>query len=261
GGDRRDPLRHRAHPGGAAGALAAPRAAGGAARRSRPRRCLVRAVACAAILLLPTLAHALTLDEAIAEAERRDPALRALAEEATALEGERRAAGRLLADDPEVELGAGVRFLDEGRVFEWEASVEQPLRLGGHGRARREAADAALARVAASRRERRVALQAEVRIAFTRVLAAREREAILREAAALAAEAARAADERFREGRIAKVERNGVVVEHARAARAAAEAAVETAVATAALRRLVGLEADAPVEIEGALVPAAPPAL
>lgn len=217
----------------------------------------MRAIAFLAALALPAVAPALTLDEAIETAFRNDPQLRALAAEREAVRLEERAANRILADNPELGLQGGGAWAGADNGFEYQVSIEQPLRLGGQGAARSAAVAAALERQAAAIRARRIALRAEVRAAWVRALAAREREALARDSAALATEAAEAAEQRLAEGRIRRIDRNAAVVEAARAGREAASAAIESAKAAAEVRRLLGLAADEPLELEGTLAPRA----
>ena len=65
------------------------------------------------------------------------------------------------------------------------------------------------------------------------------------------------AEQRLAEGRIRRIDRNAAVVEAARAGREAASAAIESAKAAAEVRRLLGLAADEPLELEGTLAPRA----
>ncbi|WP_373044020.1 TolC family protein [Vulgatibacter sp.] len=219
----------------------------------------MKALLLPALLLLPGAAQAIELREAIETALRNDPELRALDEEAAAAGQARNAAERLLARNPVLILEGGAAVGETDSGFEYAVALEQPLELAGQQGARRDAAMAAADRARLLREARRNVLAAEVRSAFARVLAARERKRVAEQSADLAGLGAEAAEQRYEAGKGARITRNAALVERGRAARELATAVVELDQALAAFRALLGPTAEANVLPEGELVRASFP--
>jgi cobalt-zinc-cadmium efflux system outer membrane protein len=145
----------------------------------------------------------LDLAMALALARRSNPALDAARRGIDEARGELTFARAILAENPELEVGAGPRFLDpgaSGNRFALEAGLSQRLEVAGQRghRTRR-----ARAQVAAAEAEVKVAARAldlVVAITYWQALAAGERARIAREHEGLARELFEIAAARFERG-------------------------------------------------------------
>lgn len=198
-------------------------------------------------------AEPLTSERAVELALERSPELAAVTADAAVARARLSGAEALFQGNPEVSAGAGPRRNGSSRSTDLEVSIAQRVEVFGQRGARIEAAlaerDAAMQRVAA----RRVALAAEVRSAFARVLAADRLVALAREDVAVARDAVRAAERRFELGGSTQLEVNAARAEGGRAARAVATATRRAAAARSELRVPLAMDAATPLELDGDL--------
>ncbi len=198
-------------------------------------------------------AEPLTSERAVELALERNPELAAVAADARAAGARLSGAELLLHSNPELSAGAGPRRNGAARSTDLEVSLSQRVEVFGQRGARIDVAqaerDAAEKRLAA----RRVAVAAEVRSAFARVLAADRLVALAREEIAVAREAVRAVERRLELGGTSQLEVNAARVEAGRAARAVAVATRRVSAARAELRTLLGSDAGTPFEVAGEL--------
>ena len=198
-------------------------------------------------------AEPLTSDRAVEFALERNPELAALAADVGAARARLSGAELPLQSNPEISAGAGPRRNGAAHSTDLEVSLSQRVEVFGQRGARIDVAQAE--RAAAEKRlaSRRVAVAAEVRSAFARVLAAERLVALAREDLAVARDAVRAVERRLELGGTSQLEVNAVRVEGGRAARSVAVATQRTAAARAELRTLLGSDAGAPLELAGEL--------
>jgi cobalt-zinc-cadmium efflux system outer membrane protein len=141
--------------------------------------------------------RSLRLDEALALARERAPALAAASARIDEARGRLVEASVLLRENPRVEAGAGHRS-SEGERLAAQAGVSQAFELGGQRGARIEAAEAGLARASAARDDSTRRVLRGVAAAFYRCLHAEEDVRMARGAEAIAGEVARIAERRYR---------------------------------------------------------------
>jgi cobalt-zinc-cadmium efflux system outer membrane protein len=208
-----------------------------------------------AVLCGATAARAepLTSDRAVEFALERNPELAALAADVGAARARLSGAELPLQSNPEISAGAGPRRNGAAHSTDLEVSLSQRVEVFGQRGARIDVAQAERATAEKRHASRRVAVAAEVRSAFARVLAADRLVALAREDLAVARDAVRAAERRFELGGTSQLEVNAVRVEGGRAARSVAVATQRTAAVRAELRTLLGSDAGAPLELAGEL--------
>lgn len=205
-----------------------------------------------AVLVVPAMAHAqapLTLEAAIARAERANPALRAGLNEAAAQDGAVAQAGAV--PNPELSL------LREGQDRDTRTStvtLSIPIELGGKRAARIEAATRERQLALIEAEALRVTLRADTVAAFHDVHAAQERLRMAGEMAALAASATHAAARRVEAGKVSPVDATRARVAEANARIDALHAARDLETARTRLAALWGGD-GAGIEI---VAPAAP---
>jgi cobalt-zinc-cadmium efflux system outer membrane protein len=201
-------------------------------------------------------ARVLTLEEAMAIARDQGRTVilaRGRIEEARARQAQ---AGRRFQENPVLETTGGYRRISGSDFFDFDATVTQGLYAGRRRSARVTGAQAALERTEAELSEARRLLLRDVRTMFARLVAAKDRTALLaknREAA----EALQAATERryeAGEGTALELNRARIAAASARVEAGAAEALADTELA--GLKGLLGLAE--PVEIQGDLAPRPP---
>jgi len=198
-------------------------------------------------------ADPLTTDRAVELALGRNPELAALAADLGAVRARLGGAELPVQSNPELSAGAGPRRDGVAHSTDVEVSLSQRIEVFGQRGARIDAARAE--REAAEKRlaSRRVAVAAEVRSAFARVLAADQLVALAREDQAVARDAVRAVERRFELGGVSQLDVNAARAEGGRAARAVAVATRRAAAARAELRTLLGSDPGAPLELAGEL--------
>jgi len=198
-------------------------------------------------------AEPLTSERAVELALERNPELAAVAADAGAARARLSGAELLLQSNPELSAGAGPRRNGAARSTDLEVSLSQRVEVFGQRGARIDVAQAE--RDAAEKRlaSQRIAVAAEVRSAFARVLAADRLVALAREELAVARDAVRGVERRLELGGISQLEVNAARAEGGRAARAVAVVTRRAAAARAELRTLLGSDAGAPLELAGDL--------
>ena len=214
------------------------------------RIALLLALACP----LAAMAAPLTLEEAWRQAEQANPALRAAHAEVAAAQAAADEAAVPLNSNPQLSLERRQRSPAIGdSQREWSAGIAQTFEIAGQPRARREAAQAALAASQSELAETERHLRAEVERAFVRVLSLQLRLAAERQAARLVADAEKLAQKRVAAGEDSRLDGNLAKVEAERAGNQAAQFAERLTEARAALAALLFLPPDALPEAAGEL--------
>ncbi|QRN94733.1 TolC family protein [Archangium violaceum] len=217
------------------------------------------ALGLAAVLLWPRPGAAqpsseLTLEEVLALARQRAPALLEAAGRVAEARGPVAGASPLLNGNPTLEVEAGPRTLATGeRAPDVSVGLTQPVELGGKRGARLEAARAGLARETAHQRDTERRVLGEVAGTFLRALHARERLRLAREAEAAARDVSQSTQRRFEAGDVPVVDVNVARVALARARADAASAEGDEAALLGELSGLLGLSAEAPLGVRGDL--------
>jgi cobalt-zinc-cadmium efflux system outer membrane protein len=194
-----------------------------------------------------------TLDQALARARERAPALvaaRAQVDEARArLVG----ASVLLHDNPVVDGAAGPHQNGSGFLTDYEVGVSQTFEVAGQRGARMDGAEAGVARELAATDDATRRVLRDTAAAFLRGLYAAEQLRLAEAAQALAVETRQLAERRHQAGDIAVLDVN---VATAAQARARADVEGRRAAQTAALgelRLLLGMAAHEPLALRGDL--------
>jgi len=212
------------------------------------------------LLLTASPAHAqpaLTREQALVLALEQSPRLIPFQGEVAAARARLEGARLLFQENPQLSVAAGPRLVPEARTLEGSVALSQPIDVLTRG-PRIDMAQASLQAAEARLEARRVELAAEVRQAFGRALAATQRAELGEEAYTLAQQAVQTAEERLRAGAASRLEVNTARVEVGRAARERVLLRQQHAAALGELRLLLGLPEDAPLALEGPLVPAPP---
>lgn len=195
----------------------------------------------------------LTLDQALARARERAPAIAAAKRVIDEARGRLVGASVLLRDNPEIDGAAGARMTDSGNLLEGSVAVRQVFELGGRRSARMAAAGAAVDRETANSADVTRRVLRDTAIAFTDALYADQRERVAQEAVAMAEETHRVAQRRHEAGDVGPLDVN---VASAALARARSEVLAEKAGADralGALRVALAMEAGEPLLIRGDL--------
>lgn len=219
---------------------------------------LIRAASAAVLWCLwPNIALAqerpITLEDALALARQRAPAILAAKAQIDEARGRLVGASVLLRRSPELEAAAGPRFAKGGTIADVDVGLRQTFELGGQRGARVAGAEADLARSVASSDNTTRRLLRDVAIAFYRALFARERARVAKAAEGVAVEVVRIAEKRQQAGDVAALDVN---VARAAFGRAKSESRTATATLQATLgelRLLLGLESEAPLDVRGDL--------
>jgi cobalt-zinc-cadmium efflux system outer membrane protein len=221
-------------------------------------RLAVAAFGLAAALLWPRLGAAqpseITLEEALALARQRAPALLDAAGRVAEAQGPLVGASSLLRDNPTLEAEAGPRSLSSGgRGVDIAVGLSQPFELGGKRGARLESARAGLARETAHQRDTERRVLGEVAAAFLRTLHAQERLGLARTSEEAAQETARSVQRRLEAGDVPVVDLNVARVALARARAEVASVEGEVAALLGELRAVLGLPASHALGVRGDL--------
>jgi cobalt-zinc-cadmium efflux system outer membrane protein len=196
----------------------------------------------------------LTLEEALALARQRAPALLEAAGRVAEAQGPLAGAAPLLRDNPTLETEAGPRTLSNGaRGLDVAVGLSQSIELGGQRGVRLEAARAGLGRETAQQRDMERRVLGEVAATFLRTLHAQERLRLARAAEEAARDTARSVQRRFEAGDVPVVDVNVARVALARARAEVAGTEGEEAALLGELRVLLGLPADHPLAMRGDL--------
>jgi len=218
---------------------------------------LLAAVCAAALTVGPRLAVAeeitLTLDEALARAHQRAPAIVAARAAIDEARGRLTGASVLLRDNPEIEAGAGARVIESGQLLEANLGVRQVFELGGRRAARVESATAGVARESANSADVTRLVLRDTAVAFWGAVYAAERQRLTEEAAALGAETLGIVQRRHQAGDVGILDVNVATAALARARSGVqAQGAVRDA-SVGALRQTLGMDADEPLSVRGDL--------
>lgn len=221
-------------------------------------RLTTAALGLAAVLLWPRPGAAqpspLTLEEALARARQRAPALLEAADRVAEAQGRVAGAAPMLRDNPTLEAEAGPRTLADGSHGpNVSVGLSQPFELGGKRGARRDSARAALASATSRRRDVERQVLGEVAASFLRALHARERLRLARAAQESAQDILQVAQRRFEAGDVPVVDANVARVALARARASVAGVEGEEAARLGELRALLALPVDAALEVTGDL--------
>ncbi|HYH94709.1 TolC family protein, partial [Hyalangium sp.] len=196
----------------------------------------------------------LTLQETLALARQRAPALLEAAGRVAEAQGPVAGASPLLRDNPTLEAQTGPRTLSTGeRGLDVAVGLVQPFELGGKRGARLEAARAGLARETAHQRDMERLVLGEVAATFLRALHTRERLLLARAAAEAALETAQSAQRRFEAGDVPVVDVHVARVASARARAVVASTEGEEAALLGELRVLLGLPVRQALTVRGEL--------
>ena len=215
------------------------------------------AVCAAAVVLWPRLSGAaageLTLDAALARARDRAPSI--LAAQAAIDEARARLVGAtvLLRDNPEIDGGAGARFLGDGTLLEGNLGVRQVFELGGRRTARIAGATAAVTQAGATAADVTRRLLRDAAVGFLTALEAAERQRLAEAGAALVAETVHVAERRYRAGDVGVLDVNVVTVALARAQSEVQARAAAAEASRGALRVVLGMDAAEPLRVSGDL--------
>ncbi|NOJ76794.1 TolC family protein [Myxococcus xanthus] len=202
---------------------------------------------------------ALSLEETLALARQRAPALLDAAGRAAEAQGDVAAAASLLNDNPTFELQAGPRSAPGSpgnptvRGLDLSVGISQAFELGGKRGARRESARAGLELATAHQRDAERRVLGDVAARFLQALHARERLSLAREAEATARETANSAQRRFEAGDVPVVDVNVARVSLARMRAEVATAEGDEAAQLHQLRAMLGLPLTHPLAIRGEL--------
>ena len=218
---------------------------------------LLAAVCAAALTVGPRLAVAeeitLTLDEALARARQRAPAIMAARAAIDEARGRLTGASVLLRDNPEIEAGAGARVIESGQLLEANLGVRQVFELGGRRAARVASATAGVARESANSADVTRLVLRDTAVAFWGAVYAAERQLLAEEAAALGAEILGIVQRRHQAGDVGILDVNVATAALARARSGVqAQGAVRDA-SVGALRQTLGMDADEPLSVRGDL--------
>jgi cobalt-zinc-cadmium efflux system outer membrane protein len=211
---------------------------------------MIRNLVAAALILSSTGAAAqeVTVDQLVALALERSPALAAARSDIAVAEGERVQAA--LRPNPSV-IGGNRRDVS-GMDHEIEVGVEWPLDLFRRS-SRIAVADQAITVASASIAERARMIAFAVREQAGRLLAARRTLAIRNEGVTAARRLRDLLEQRVTEGESPKLDANVAAVEALRAEAEAVSAAGDVEAEAIELKALVGLPPDAPLTLRGPL--------
>ena len=147
----------------------------------------------------PARADVLTIDQAVVRAVSDNPDVRSADVDVMAARA-RLTGARLTSQlNPELDVVSGTRS-GEGESTDLEVELSQELEVAGQRRHRRAAASSLVESQEARRAHVRARVASETRIAFTQVLAARDRALLADEAVSLARRLDEAATRRFERG-------------------------------------------------------------
>lgn len=183
--------------------------------------------------------RALSLEEALATALRNRPELAAVRLELGAIPEKRTEAGQLPNPELGFELDNLASNLDEDEV-EATISIQQPIETGGKRKARLRKIEAEAQLLDADFQVAWLEVAAEVRLAYTEVLAGRERLALVREAKRLAAELTEITRGRVEAGELAIIEESRAAARLALAGTATAKESRRLAEAEQVLAATIG---------------------
>jgi cobalt-zinc-cadmium efflux system outer membrane protein len=210
-------------------------------------------VALVGSLAIPGSAPALTLEEAIRAAVANNPEIRVVEGELAVAKARARGASLWFQDNPTFEGEAGPRDAPRDRFLDYSVALTQAIDLSGQRGARIAAGAAAVSAAEARVAAQRARTAAETQEAFGRVLASEAARSLADEDEVLAAQALRAAEERYRAGDASLIEVNSARIEVGGASREKARAAQREQLARGPLKLLVNVEPQLRLDLEGDL--------
>jgi cobalt-zinc-cadmium efflux system outer membrane protein len=187
----------------------------------------------------PASPRALSLEEALATALRNRPELAAVRLELGVIPEKLKEAGQLANPELGFELDNLGSNLD-GDEVEATISIQQPIETGGKRKARLRKVEAEALLLDAEFNLAWLEVAAEVRLAYTEVLAGRERLALVREAERLAAELTEVTRARVEAGELASIEESRAMARLALAGSATAKESRRLAEAEQILALAIG---------------------
>jgi cobalt-zinc-cadmium efflux system outer membrane protein len=224
---------------------------------------IVRAAAAAWLFAGAPVAAAaqtvLTLEETIARARDQGGAVvvsRARIAEAEAALVD---ASARLRDNPTVETAAGPRWGSGPRATDLELVMSQRFETGGQRQARIAGARAGVERQRAEVQQTSRNVIFDAATAFLEAVAATERLQVAEEGDSVARELLNATERRFAFGDIAAIDVNLARIDAARSASTLVSARADLTAAAGALRALLRLPVNEPIELRGSLDIASPP--
>ncbi|MBJ6765497.1 TolC family protein [Myxococcaceae bacterium JPH2] len=225
---------------------------------SSHRRLASAALGLAAALLWPRLGAAqlpaLTFEEALARARQRAPAVVEAQGRVAEAQGPVAGAAPFLRANPVLEAEVGPRTrVDGARGIDVAVGLTQPLELAGQQGARRDAARAGLSAEQQRQRDTERRVVGEAAEAFLRALHAQERLGLARQAEEAARETASSTQRRLDAGDVPRVDVNVARVALARARADVADAEGDAEATLGALRLVLGLGPEVPLEPKGEL--------
>lgn len=235
-------------------ALAAPVASVPAPGRRQIAATLFLAAALTPVVTPAASQGALDLRAALALTRAQNPALRASRARVAEARGELTGASVLLGENPEVELGAGPRWLDapgSNRQVAREAGISQRVEVAGQRRHRMDRASAEVGAAEAEVSAIERALDLAVATAYFQALGAQERVRIAEEHERLARELLEIARARDEKGAASPVELNAARVRAAEANRHLLRVRADEEGSRIRLAPLLGLAPAAPLALAG----------
>jgi len=197
----------------------------------------------------------LTLAEAMRLAETAHPAVRSREAQRAAVEGARRAAAPLLANNPELSAGQTRRRLDApgSNASEWTFGIAQPFEIAGQQSRRREAAAASQDALRADIDDARRQARADAALRFFNVLAAQRRVQLEQRSLELFEGTAQAVARRRSAGEDTRLDANVALIESERSRNALAQAQERLLDARSELGTALQLGPEAVPEVVGEL--------
>ena len=191
--------------------------------------CLLAAAHGLANAQVPASPPALTLAEALRQAELASPAVKLREAQLAAAEGARQQASTLLANNPELSLERSrtqtrITPPPDERSNGWSVGIAQPIEIGGQQARRREAAAAALDALRAEIEDARRQARSDAALRFHAVLAIQRRIQIEQRSVDLFDSTAQAIAKRRTAGEDTRLDANVALVEAERARNALAVA-------------------------------------
>jgi len=194
---------------------------------------------------------AISVRQALDLARQRAPLI--LSARARIEEARGRLAGAVVRfrDNPLLELDAGPRFTNQGRLVELNVGISQNFELGGRRSARIAGAEAGIAEETANSDDATRHLLRDVANAFVRCLWAQERLELLKSSEQLATDLLQTSQRRYDVGDIPILELNLAKTSAIRANSEVRNATVDLVESLGDLRVFLGMAADEPLAVQG----------
>jgi cobalt-zinc-cadmium efflux system outer membrane protein len=199
-----------------------------------------------------------SLEQLLAYADRHAPELSIAGAATLAGEAEIVAADPFFPDDPDLELGGGIRRTNAATVPTYGASIHQRLEIAGEHGLREEAAEAYRDSLNARYRATRAWLHQRIRASYGSAIVARERAALSARFRAFAEQLAAITDARAQAGEGSPIDVEIAAGELAQARQAELGAVSRYMQTRLRMAELSGWPAASPPEPQGSLVIGAP---